>query len=163
ATVTVSFTQRSGFGPARDVELSLRVPEGLTAEPLDPVRADSVAPGETFTARFAVSLTGTPTALVARTVAGAAYARGGRAVPSKRLLSSTGVQDPYRTVSFNDAVLGQAGGEIAIEGSGADLWGTTNEFGAVYLPGALADGSVATVTVTSQDATAGWARAGLFV
>ncbi|MFJ9905577.1 alpha-N-acetylglucosaminidase TIM-barrel domain-containing protein [Streptomyces sp. NPDC101152] len=163
ATVTVTFTNRNGFTAARDVALSVSVPRGMAAKPLDPVRTASVASGATFAARFEVTLAGAPTALIGQVVAGAAYAGGGKAVAPLRLLAATGVKDPYRTVSFNDAVFGQSGEEIAIEGAGADLWGATNEFGAVYRAGAYRDRTVAEVTVTAQDATGGWARAGLVV
>lgn len=162
ATVTVTFANRNGFAAARDVALSVTAPEGMAVKPLDPVRKASVASGETFAARFEVSLAGEPTELVGRVVAAAAYAGGGKAVAPVRLVAAAGIGDPYRTVSYNDAVFGQAGDEIAIEG-GADLWGGTNEFGAVYRAGAYDDKTVAEVTVTSQDMTGGWARAGLVV
>jgi alpha-N-acetylglucosaminidase len=163
ATVTVTFTNRNGFATARDVALSVTAPEGMAVKPLDPVRTASLAPGETITARFEVSLTGKPTQLVGRVVAVAVHAGGGKAVAPVRLVAAAGVGDPYRTVSFNDAVFGQAGDKFAVEGAGADLWGATNEFGAVYRAGAYGDAAVAEVTVTSQDATGGWARAGLVV
>ncbi|MGW2640642.1 alpha-N-acetylglucosaminidase [Streptomyces sp. NPDC001348] len=163
ATVTARFTHRNGFAPARDVTLSVSVPDGMTARALDPVTTASVAPGETRTARFEITLTGRSPELVPQAVATATYAGGGRAVAPVRLVAATGVGAPYRSVSYNDAVFGQAGDEIAVEGAGADLWGGTNEFGAVYRAGAYGDGTVAEVTVTSQDATGGWARAGLVV
>ncbi|MGW1562478.1 alpha-N-acetylglucosaminidase [Streptomyces sp. NPDC002144] len=161
ATVTVTFTNRNGFTAVRDVTLSVAVPKGMTAKPLDPVRTHSVTSGGRFTARFEISLAGEPPQLVDKVVAAAAYAGGGKAVAPVRLLAATGVEDPYRTVSYNDAVFGQSGDEIAIEGAGADLWGATNEFGAVYRAGACLDNTVAEVRVTAQDPTGGWARAGI--
>jgi alpha-N-acetylglucosaminidase len=145
------------------VTLFAKTPEGLTAGALDLVNTASVAPGETFTARFEISLTGDARELVSRLVVGATYAGGGRTVAPVRLLAASGVRDPYRTASFNDAVFGQFGDELAIEGAGADLWGGTNEFGAVYRAGAYRDGTTAAVRVLSQEATGGWARAGLIV
>ncbi|WP_406213677.1 alpha-N-acetylglucosaminidase TIM-barrel domain-containing protein [Streptomyces canus] len=163
ATLTVAFTNRNGFTAARGVTLSVTAPEGMAVKPLDPVSKASVASGETLVARFEVSLAGAPSELVGQVVAAAAYAGGGKVVAPVRLMAAAGVGDPYRTVSYNDAVFGQAGDEIAIEGAGADLWGGTNEFGAVYRAGGYKDGTVAQVTVTSQDASGGWARAGLIV
>ncbi|MCX4852522.1 alpha-N-acetylglucosaminidase C-terminal domain-containing protein [Streptomyces canus] len=163
ATVTVTFTNRNGFTAARGVTLSVTAPEGMAVKPLDPVSTASVASGETFAARFEVSLAGAPSELVGQVVAAAAYAGGGKVVAPVRLMAAAGVGDPYRTASYNDAVFGQAGDEIAIEGAGADLWGGTNEFGAVYRAGGYKDGTVAQVTVTSQDASGGWARAGIIV
>ncbi|MFZ3598363.1 alpha-N-acetylglucosaminidase TIM-barrel domain-containing protein [Streptomyces sp. BH104] len=165
-TVEVTFTNRNGLAPARDVTLSLDVPEGLAARAQGPVVAAEVAPGEEFTGRFTVSLTGAVDELVLQVRADAAYRMGterGAAVDSVRLLAGTGVKDPYRTVSFNDAVFGQSGEAFAIEGGGADLWGGTDEFGAVHRAGALTDGAAVSVRVRSQDRTGGWARAGLIV
>ncbi|MGW0586002.1 alpha-N-acetylglucosaminidase C-terminal domain-containing protein, partial [Streptomyces sp. NPDC002920] len=56
ATVTVTFTNKNGFAAARGVTLSVTAPEGMAVKPLDPVRTASVASGETFAARFEVSL-----------------------------------------------------------------------------------------------------------
>ncbi|NGO07179.1 alpha-N-acetylglucosaminidase [Streptomyces sp. HC44] len=158
-TVSVSFTNRNGFAPATDVTLSAAPPKGLTATPLGPVTAASVAPGESFTASYRIGLTGAADTLVTRIPVGAS----GRAAASVRLLAGTGVQEPYRTADFNDAVFGQLGEQLAVEGGGADLWGATQEFGAIYLPGVYGTSSTATVRVNSQDATGPWARAGLIV
>ncbi len=165
-TVTVSFTNRNGFAPATDVKLSLDAPEGMTAEPAGTTTAASVAPGATFSATFTVTLTKDTGALISRVPVRASYRTGGTrgsASAAVRLMAGNGVQTPYRTASFNDAVFGQSGDAIAIEGAGADLWGGTNEFGTVYRPAALGSSSTATVQVTSQDTTGGWARAGLIV
>lgn len=165
-TVTVAFTNRNGFGPATDVTLSLDAPEGMTAEPSGTTTTASVAPGETFSAIFTVTLTQATGALISRVPVGASYRAGGTrgaASASVRLMAGTGVGEAYRTTSFNDAVFGQSGDAIAIEGAGADLWSSTNEFGTVYRAAAFTSPSTATVQVTSQDTTGGWARAGLIV
>lgn len=67
----------------------------------------------------------------------------------------------WRTVSSNDAVFGQLDDRFAIEGSGSDLWKTTNQFGAVYREGVLTDGTTLTLRVDTQPATGPWARAGI--
>ncbi|MGP3983190.1 alpha-N-acetylglucosaminidase [Streptomyces sp. KR80] len=165
-TVTVSSTNRNGFARARDVRLSIDPPDGMSAKALDPVTAVWLAPGETFAARFTISLAGPVRTLVARVPTavslGVCGVRG-KAVGGARLMAGTGVREPYRTASFNDAVFGQCGADLAIEGAGADLWGGTNEFGAIYRAGAFGTASTARVTVTAQDRTGPWARAGLIV
>ncbi|WP_369386639.1 alpha-N-acetylglucosaminidase TIM-barrel domain-containing protein [Streptomyces sp. CG1] len=163
AIVTLALTHRNGFAPAHEVTLSLKLPAGLAARPLDPVDAAALAPGETLTARFEIRLCGAPDALISRLVAVATQRGGGRAVAPVRLLAATGAVEPYRTVTSNDAEFGTLGEEIAVEGAGADLWGGTNDFGAVYRAGAYGAGSVASARVTSQDATGPWARAGLML
>ncbi|MEH0416266.1 alpha-N-acetylglucosaminidase [Streptomyces sp. B21-083] len=174
--VTVAFTNRNGFAPATGVALAVEAPEGLTARPVGAVTAASVAPGETFSAAFEITLTGSVDALVTRVRATASYRGGaskgsvgpagrprGSASASVRLMAGTGVRDPYRTANFNDAVFGQSGAALAIEGAGADLWAGTNQFGAIHRAGAFGTASTATVRVASQDSTGGWARAGLIV
>ncbi|WP_214317576.1 alpha-N-acetylglucosaminidase [Nonomuraea sediminis] len=163
-TVTVSFTNRNGFAAATNVTLSVTPPKGLVTKPEGVVTAASVASGETFRARFTVTLTGPADTVVAQIPVGASYQMGGTpgsAVAALRLLAGTGVTEPYRSASFNDAVFGQAEASLGIEGGGADLWGGTNEFGTIYRAGAYGVASVATVKVTLQDNTGGWARAGL--
>ncbi|MEV0775442.1 alpha-N-acetylglucosaminidase TIM-barrel domain-containing protein [Streptomyces sp. NPDC050433] len=167
-TVTVTFTNRNGFAPAGDVVLNADSPEGMTTRPVGKVTAASVAPGETFTAAFEVTLVAAGDALLPRVRVTATYRTGGsvgRDVTSVRLMAGTGVRAPYRTVSFNDAAFGQSGtgDELAIEGAGADLWGGNQEFGAIYRAGAFGAASSAMVQVTTQDRTGGWARAGLIV
>ncbi|MFJ9379546.1 alpha-N-acetylglucosaminidase TIM-barrel domain-containing protein [Streptomyces sp. NPDC101455] len=165
-TLTVSFTNRNGFAPARGVSLSAEAPNGMTAKPLTVTTALSVAPGRTFTARFELTLTAAADTLVARVTADASYTVAespGTASAAVRVMAANGVREPYRTASFNDAVFGQSGDTLAIEAAGADLWGATNEFGTIYRAGAYGDSSAAVVEVMSQDSTGGWARAGLIV
>ncbi|WP_371673044.1 alpha-N-acetylglucosaminidase C-terminal domain-containing protein [Streptomyces sp. NBC_00289] len=165
-TLTVSFTNRNGFAPATGVTLSVEAPDGMTARPVGATTNASVAPGETFTATFALTLTQAGDTLVTRVPASASFTSGGArgsASASVRVMAGSGVRDPYLTASFNDAVFGQSGDTLAIEAAGADLWGGTNEFGTIYRAGAYQDTSVATVKVVSQDTTGGWARAGLIV
>lgn len=82
-------------------------------------------------------------------------------VASTRVLTATGVNEPYETVSFNDAVFGQVDDSFGIYGGGNDLWGSTNEFGAIYLDDALIDGTSVTTKVIHQEDTWPWARAGI--
>jgi hypothetical protein len=72
---------------------------------------------------------------------------------------------PYRTFSSVTpaAVFGQSGTELAVYGGGADVWGSVDQYSTIYLAGALPDGSTTTVTVTSQDRTDAWAKAGIMV
>lgn len=164
--VTVSVTNRNGFASATGVTLSVAAPVGMTAVPVGPVTAASLAPSETFTASFELTLTEATGILVTRVPVSAAYrvsGTSGSATASVRVMAGTGVQAPYRSASFNDAVFGQSGDTLAIEAAGADLWGGTNEFGTIFRPGSYGATSVATVRVVSQDSTGGWARAGLIV
>ncbi|MFE3327435.1 alpha-N-acetylglucosaminidase [Streptomyces sp. NPDC059176] len=70
----------------------------------------------------------------------------------------------WRTFCANGAVFGQLGERVAIHGGGADLWRSTEEFAAVYRPGALQGaGGGLTARVDAQTTTGPWARAGLVV
>ncbi|MFG3493795.1 alpha-N-acetylglucosaminidase [Streptomyces sp. NPDC047928] len=69
----------------------------------------------------------------------------------------------WRTYTNSGAVFGRLGDRYAVNGGGHDLWKAHSEFGALYRKAALADGGTLTVRVDAQDATAGWARAGIIV
>ncbi|MDX6345665.1 MAG: hypothetical protein QOF84_455, partial [Streptomyces sp.] len=76
------------------------------------------------------------------------------------------VQAPYKTFSSAASptpVYGQSDTDLAIQGAGADVWGSTDEYSSIYLPGAVTDGSTITVAVTSQDATNAWTKSGIMV
>lgn len=168
AVVTAKVRNDNPFTAAADASVSLTVPEGLAARALDPATDATVAPGETLSVRFEVTVTD-PTAvvsLVVRPRATASYVLGGdrhTATADARLLTAIGVADPHRTVSFNSSAFGQQGEQFAILGGGADMWGGTNQFGSIYRPQVLGAGAVATTRVVAQDRTGPWARAGLVV
>jgi alpha-N-acetylglucosaminidase len=165
-TLTASFTDSNGFAAAQDVRLTPALPEGMTAEPLGAVTTSSVAPGETFTARWKVTLNKAEDQVVAALPVDAAYTVTGSAgatSASAKVMTATGVQPPLKTISFNDAVFGQSGDDIAIEGGGADLWGGTNEFGTAYVNGSLGANATVATKVVTQDKTGNWARAGIIV
>lgn len=69
----------------------------------------------------------------------------------------------WRTYTGNEAVFGQLGDRLAINGSGQDLWKGTAQFGTAFRAGAMADGARVAVRVDSQENTGSWARAGLIV
>ncbi|MFC7216615.1 alpha-N-acetylglucosaminidase [Streptomyces polyrhachis] len=164
-TLTATLTNRNGFAAARTVGLRLPLPPGVRAEALTPLYADGLAPGRSLTARWRLPLHDASEPVLRLPVRAefTAAGRAGSAVAAVRLVAAPGVAAPYRTADFNQAVFGASGARLAIEGGGADLWGRTSQFGAVYRADALADGATATVRVTGQEATGPWARAGLIV
>lgn len=164
-TLTVALTNRNGFATVDAASAELRLPDGLSAEPLSEPEGP-LAPGGTARWTWRVRLTGEPQGLTVELRAATAWeleGEEGRATAAVRVLAADGVTAPYATVSFNDASFAQAGDRLGIEGAGRDMWGGTLEFGAVHLPGALGAGGVAEATVVSQTDTGPWARAGLVV
>jgi hypothetical protein len=165
ATIEVTTTNPDALVPADDVTVTLEAPDGLGVEPLGETGAATLAPGAVHTARFRVGVTDAAevTDLVARLTA--TVVAGGRPplTAAVRVLTATGVQAPALTRSFNDARFAQRGEAWAIAGGGADLWGGTNAFGTIYRDDAMVDKTVVSTTVTSQDRTGPWARAGLIV
>ncbi|SDU44663.1 Regulation of enolase protein 1, concanavalin A-like superfamily [Jiangella alkaliphila] len=160
--VNVTVTNPNEFAAATDVAVEVVTPDGLTATPAGPVA--SLPPGGSATVEVEVSVTAPPADLVVRLpvrVTADGVPAGGVPAGSVRLLTDDTVEPPYATASFNEATFGQRGDRFAIAGGGGDLWGGTNEFGAVYRDGALSDGTAATTTVFAQDPTWPWARAGL--
>lgn len=75
----------------------------------------------------------------------------------------TTVQRPYRTFASTTAQFGQGDASLGIRAAGADVYGGTNEYGAIKLPSAEQPGTSATVEITSQADTSDWAKAGLMV
>jgi hypothetical protein len=73
------------------------------------------------------------------------------------------VTGPYQTFASTTAQFSQAGDRLGIQAQGADLWDTTNEYGAMYLPGKEHDGSTTVVRLDSQSNTNVWAKAGIMV
>ncbi|WP_084700883.1 NEW3 domain-containing protein [Streptacidiphilus anmyonensis] len=167
ATVESTFTD-DGAKAVTDVRLGLTAPGGWTVKPLTSTRFARVGPGKMAIAAFRVTAPASPTEPIAHiqlTGTAAAHWSGGTArvdaanpaeVPSP-------VQAPFRTYTDNTAVFGQAGDRLAIDGAGADLWGSTDQYGAVYQQGAEHDGSTTVVELTAQAATSDWAKAGLMV
>lgn len=168
AVVTAKVRNDNPFTAAADASVALTVPDGLAARALDPTTDASVAPGETLSVRFEVTVTD-PAAvesLVVRPRATASYLLGQERVTGiadARLLTAIGVGAPHRTASFNSSAFGQQGEQFAILGGGADMWGGTNQFGSIYRPQALGEGATVTTRVVAQDRTGPWARAGLVV
>jgi hypothetical protein len=75
------------------------------------------------------------------------------------------VQSPFRTAASTQAYFGQSGTQFAIDAAGADIFqnGTqaSDDYGAIYQPGAASATSTATVHVDAQQNTNPWAKAGL--
>jgi hypothetical protein len=77
---------------------------------------------------------------------------------------SAPVQSPLRTFASADTGrFAQLGSRLGIQGDGADVFGSKNEYGVTYLPGGETDGTVATVEITAQQNTNAWAKAGIMV
>ncbi|MCQ4080382.1 NEW3 domain-containing protein [Streptomyces sp. RB6PN25] len=166
-TATESFTD-NGREPAQGVRLALRLPAGWSATPSTPTTFAAVPTGRTVQATFQVKAptaaqlfeTGTATDGVTYTwPAGTQQSWNG----SQSVTVSSPVQAPYRTVASTTADFGQVGTELGVRASGADVFGSTNEYGAIYQQGAEQNGTVATVEITSQSDTNAWAKAGIMV
>ncbi|MCB5909674.1 alpha-N-acetylglucosaminidase [Streptomyces pinistramenti] len=167
ATVTAALHNTSGLRPTGRVDFALTGPDAAADGPLS---LDSVPPGGTGEARWHVTA---PAAPLDSPLQPLPYGltvdygpRGEERVRTGRdgtLFVAGPLDEELRTVTNSAAVFGQLADRFALNGSGADLWKTTAEFGAAYRPGALAAGGTATVEVTGLDAAAPWARAGLIV
>lgn len=167
-TVTVTVTNTNVVLPATGIVVDLVAPAGLTAGPA--VDLDDLAVGATATAEVTVTVPADhdPTTAMDELWLGATvrFAYDGHdlsAAGYAALLLAAPVQPPYRTVNFTPAAFGQLGDTFAVHVAGADMWGSTNQFGAVYLPAALGVGQSVTTRVTAQSDTGPWARAGIVV
>ncbi len=166
-TATVSFTD-NGDLPAKNVTLGLQAPATWSVTATSPTSFPAVETGQTVQATFQV-VAPQPTELFATAAltATARYTWPGKtwldASVTSTVTMSTPVQPPYLTFASTTASFGQLGTTLGIRGDGADVYGGTNQYGTIYLPGAATDGTVATVQVRSQSNTNAWAKAGIMV
>ncbi|WP_369206517.1 alpha-N-acetylglucosaminidase [Streptomyces sp. PU-14G] len=168
-TVRAEYRNENGLSATGNVEVTLRGLDGAEAQ--DPTSHRAIEPGGRATVRWRVP-TGSKRALrdpldaleyTVEVLSGPAGQDRVATSRSDRLYRAGPLPDGVRTVTTNDAVFGHLDGRWAIDGAGADLWKATAEFGALYRPGALADGSTVTLKVVSQENSGPWARAGIVV
>nr|WP_308213678.1 NEW3 domain-containing protein [Streptantibioticus rubrisoli] len=167
ATVT-STLANDGAGAAADVRLGISAPNQWTVTALTRTHFARIPRGGQAVATFRVTAPAVlPEPITRTTVSGTAsgHASGGtwRVTASNPVELSAPVRAPFRTFSDTTAVFGAQGGRFAIEGAGADLWGTTDQYSAVYRHAAEHDGSTTVVELTAQARTSEWAKAGIMV
>ncbi len=166
-TVTEVYTD-DGAQPVTDVDLKLTAPAGVTVTPTSATRFALVKAGGTVRATFTVSAPASTSLFTTDPVGATAAYRYLLVVPAQVSAGGTLVVDrpvaaPYRTFSSTTADFSQQGGRLGIRAQGADVYGSTNEYGTVYQQGAEHDGSTTTVKVDSQTHTDSWAKAGIMV
>ncbi|MGW3657174.1 family 20 glycosylhydrolase [Streptomyces sp. NPDC005151] len=160
-----------GFSTLTDARFQLDVPEQFVVRPLSNTKAESVAPGETFTARWEVTVPSgyDPSAPIeyAEVGATASYVHAGvrqSAQERERVSVVTPVQAPYLTADHDaNAIFGQKDGHFSILAGGRDAWGPIDEYGTIYRDDILSNEGTVTVKVLSQENTGQWARAGIIV
>ncbi|MEV7616779.1 alpha-N-acetylglucosaminidase [Streptomyces sp. NPDC089799] len=173
ATLTAAFRNHNGLRATGPVGLVLEGPEGIAeATPLTLPPAGPVAPGGTVRASWRISA---PLGPAAEPLQPLPYAlrvtarygpedRSPVTVTQRGSLLLAAPLDPgWRTRTSNAAVFGQTGRRFAISGAGEDLWRNLEQFGTAYRPAALTPGTTVRLRVDAQDATGGWARAGIVV
>ncbi|HJP74357.1 MAG TPA: NEW3 domain-containing protein [Pseudonocardiaceae bacterium] len=160
-TATETFTNY-GATPVGDVELGLTPPAGYSVKAGSRTWFPVVAGGKSASVAFTVT---TPaTGLFAHSSFTATEGIGGKSyLFGYPLTTYSPLGSGYQSYSSTEGLFAQSGSRLGIAGQGADIWGSVNEYSAVYLPGAERDGTVATVEVTSQEDTAPWAKAGIIV
>ena len=166
-TATASFTD-DGVQPVQHVRLALSAPAGWAVTATSPVRFDTVAAGQTVQATFQVVPPPPAKLFESDLVTATADYLWYGIVPfhltsRQTVTSSQPVQAPFKTFSSTTAAFAQRDTRLGIQGAGRDVFGTRNEYGAIYQPGAMPDGTVATVQVTAQANTNAWAKAGIIV
>lgn len=165
--IEATFRNANGFTAAHDVAAAITGPSHWTFEADGAVDVERLDPGEELTVRWrATAGSDAPETAMEELLVEVTHRFDdvdSHTREAVRILRPDSIDDPWSTVSFNDASFAVVDGEIAIHGGGSDMWGGTNEFGAVYQAGALSDGGAITAKVTWQDVTGTWARAGLVV
>ncbi|WP_329125457.1 NEW3 domain-containing protein [Streptomyces sp. NBC_01465] len=171
-TATAEFTNL-GIGTITKARLRLKAPKGWSVEPDSADTFSSVAPGRTVRTTFRITA---PAALnqlfpTAQLDSSATYrvtshgAAAGSADGHASVLLKAPVDPAFRTVDSTPepAHFSQTGNALGIRAAGSDVYGSANQYGAVYLPGAEHDGSTTTVRVTGQRYENSGAKTGIMV
>jgi regulation of enolase protein 1 (concanavalin A-like superfamily) len=158
----------NGSTPVRDVSLALKASAGATVTPTSAPSRPTVWPGERIRIPFTVTIAPSDNLFTTTSVDASAdfrYLIGGSAklAAADSTTVNHPVTGPYKTFASTTAQFSQVGDRLGIQAQGADLWGSTNEYGAMYLPGREHDGSTTIVRVDSQADTNVWAKAGIMV
>ena len=160
-TATESFTNY-GATPVVNIGLGLNPPSGYTVKSSSRTWYPVVPGGQTVSAKF--TITTPPATLFASSVFTATETYGLRHYSfSYPLTTYSPLQNTYKSYSSTQGLYAQSGSRLGIDGQGADIWGSTNEYSTIYSPGAEHDGTVAMVELTAQQNTAPWAKAGIIV
>jgi hypothetical protein len=135
---------------------------------LTATKADRVAVGHEVLAAFKVTAPATLAAPIATydlTATATADWSGGteKAANTTSVLLASPVQAPWKTYTDNTALFGQQGGNLAISGAGADVYGSTDQYSTIYQQGAEHDGSTTVVKITAQADTNPWAKSGIMI
>ncbi|MFD6177246.1 MULTISPECIES: NEW3 domain-containing protein [unclassified Isoptericola] len=170
ATVTATFTN-TGCQPVKAVTGSIEVAEGWTATPTSTDPAPSVQPGDSATLTWTVKAPdglGTDPVASASAEVTVGYGWSGSTTGSVSAKADVRafapVSDPFRGVAHGTpAWFGQSGNTFAVLAGGKDIGAGTDEFGAIYEADAADADAVATVTVTGQEDTWPWAKAGVML
>ena len=165
-TVTTTFTDNGRA--VSSVRLGVKAPTGWTVKPLTKTTFGRVPTGHEAIAAFSVTaptVSSAPIADVDLVATSAAAWSGGTEHTSTTTAVTipAPVTAPWQTFTDNTGVFGQQGGDFAIQGAGADLWGSTDQYSAIYQQGAEHDGSTTIVELTAQTDTDVWAKAGIMV
>ena len=74
-----------------------------------------------------------------------------------------GITAPYETTASTQANFSRTNGTFTIDAAGADVFGSTNQYGAIYVPSAAGASTTTIVKVNSLSNTAASAKAGLML
>jgi alpha-galactosidase len=170
ATEKVTFVN-DGPRPVGHLQLSLTAPPGLTVAPASPVTIGPVASGQTATTTFTVTVPQPVAPFTSETLqSSATYSASGtvQQASGSSTLTATGppVGAPLATFSSASdapAQFAQIDDQFGIEGAGADLFSGNDDYSAIYDKGAVSSSSTITTEVTSEQALAGFAKAGIIV
>jgi hypothetical protein len=166
-TVTASLTDHGDL-PAKKVSIGLQASPGWSVTATSPTFFSAVETEQTVRATFQVVVPQATKLFDTGTLTATADYTWPRKTPLNSSVTATAtvsmpVQPPYQTFSSTTASFAQLGTRIGIRGDGGDVYGGTNQYGTIYLPGAETDGTVAVVQVLAQDNTNAWAKAGIMV
>ena len=165
-TVTGTLTD-TGCLPLSSSSATLAAPDGWTVAPGGGTDLGPVPSGGTANATWTVTPPATPdvpdatAALTASAQFADSAAGTGTATASTSVTSFAAPSSDFATHAATTAHFGQLGDRFAVYADGRDQWTSTDQFGAMYRPGAGSASMTVTTEVTRQDFTGAWAKAGI--
>ncbi|SEG55327.1 alpha-N-acetylglucosaminidase [Actinacidiphila yanglinensis] len=165
--VTATFTDRNPVRAARQPSFTLTAPAGYRVTPVASPPPGDISPNGTASRSWDVTVPrdAAPTTVVplsGRVTWTSGSARGAATAAAGAVVAGT-VSAPYRTASTTPVTVARNGSTLSLAGGGADQYVGSNEYGTIYRPQLLADGTSVTTQVLAQGDSGPYARAGLVI
>ena len=169
-----SASSNYGLRAIYGIHLTLKTPADWSAVPTSASSFKSLSPGHALGTSFVVTVGAATASFSPEYAQASADDWTGNAL--KPISHDEAVEEPVETVApvaspfqaYSSAVdapasFRQSGGQIAIQGAGADVYSTNDTYSAVYQHGVVGNKATVTTEVVGQDDMTGYAKGGIMI